>query len=185
MKMKKCLLVFIFLLSAFALKAQNVFTDSKMNISFFSETPMANIDAHSSKASGALNIKTWQVYATVKVKTFEFTHELMQEHFNENYMESDKYPDADFNGVITDSVDLAKNGVFKVTAKGKLTMHGVSVDRTIPLTITVNGNQITVHSEFMVHIADHKIKIPTLVTEKVAEDIKVTIDGTLSPYKGN
>jgi polyisoprenoid-binding protein YceI len=185
MSMKKCLFIFIFLLSGFALKAQDVFTDSKLKVSFFSETSAANIDAHSSYGSGALNVKSKKIYATIKVKSFEFTHELMQEHFNENYIESDKYPDADFNGTITDDVDLTKSGTYKVTASGKLTMHGVAVDRTILLTIAVNGNQITVHSEFMVHIPDHKITIPTLVTQQIAEDVKVTVDGILNPYTGN
>jgi hypothetical protein len=183
--MKKYLFIFIFLLPGFVLRAQDVFSDSKMKIAFFSETPVENIDAHSSEGSGALNIKSKQVYATVRIKSFEFKRELMQEHFNENYLESDKYPDGSFNGTITDEVDFTKPGAYKVTASGKLTMHGVAVNRTIPLTITVNDNQITVHSEFMVHIADHKITIPTLVIQHIAEDVKVTIDGTLNPYTGN
>ncbi len=183
--MKRCLFIFIFLLSGFELKAQDVFTDPQMRISFFSETPIENIDAHSSEGSGALNIKSKQVYATVRIKSFEFKRELMQEHFNENYLESDKYPDADFNGTITDEVDFTKNGTYKVNAKGKLTIHSVTVDRTIPITITVNGSQITIHSEFMVHIADHNITVPSLVIQHIAEDVKVTIDATLNPYTGN
>ena len=183
--MKKYLLVIVLLVQVLNLRAQDIFTDPKMKISFFSETPAANIDARSSNGSGALNIKSKQIFATVKAKSFAFTRELMQEHFNENYIESDKFPDASFNGTITDNIDFSKDGTFSVSATGKLTMHGVPVERTIPLTITVTGKQIKVHSEFMVHIADHKITIPTLVTKEIAEDVKVTVDGTLNPYTAN
>jgi len=185
--MKKYLFVIISLIFSYAIKAQDVFTDPNMKVSFFSKTPMADIDANSKTCSGALNIHSKQLFATVKIKSFEFKRELMQEHFNENYMESDTYPDASFNGTITgdSSLNFTKDGTYSVTAKGKLTMHGVQVDRIIPLTVIVTGKQIIVHSEFMVHIADHKITIPTLVTEQIAQDVKVTVDGTLKPYTGN
>lgn len=183
--MKKHLLIIICLFWVFIAKSQDVYTDPKMKISFFSETPIEDIDAHSAQGSGALNIKTKEIFATVRIKSFQFKKELMQEHFNEDYMESDKYPDGSFKGTIADNVDLTKEGTYTVKATGKLTLHGVSVDRTIPLTITVHGKQITVHSEFMVHIADHKITVPSIVTAHIAEDVKVTIDGTLNPYSSN
>lgn len=184
--MKNHLVVLIFFMSILSasVKAQDIFTDTKMKVSFFSETPIEDIDARSSECSAALNIKSKEVYATIRIKSFGFKRELMQEHFNTDYLESDKYPDGSFKGSVIDNIDFTKAGTYKANVSGKLTIHGVGVDRTIPVTITVNGNQITLHSEFMVHIADHKITIPTLVVQHVAEDVKVTVDGTLNPYSG-
>src|SRR5579871_1692737 len=102
--MKKLVLILLVLVSVtgYTLKAQDVYSDNKMSVAFFSSTPVEDIDAHSALGSAAMNVKTKQVFVTVAMKSFQFKKELMQEHFNENYVESDKYPDATFNGTIKD-----------------------------------------------------------------------------------
>jgi polyisoprenoid-binding protein YceI len=117
----------------------------------------------------------------VPVKSFKFEKQLMKEHFNENYMESDKYPRADYKGVIADlsKVNFAKDGTYNVTSNGKLTIHGVTKDVTAPGTITVKGSSVTVNSKFSVKPADYKISIPKLVEGKIANSIEVTVNSIL------
>ncbi len=106
----------------------------------------------------------------------------MQEHFNENYMETPKYPNASFRGKINEKIDYKKDGVYKVTCTGKLNMHGVDQLRTIDGTITVKGNEVVLDSQFFVKTVDHKIDVPKVVFEKIAENIKVTVNAKYAPY---
>jgi len=107
----------------------------------------------------------------------------MEEHFNENYMESEKFPNAEFKGKINEKVDYKKDGEYKVTVTGKLTIHGVVKERTIEGKITIKGDEITISTTFMVHIADHNIEIPSVVVKNIAEDVKVTVSSVLEPFK--
>lgn len=104
----------------------------------------------------------------------------MQEHFNENYMESDKYPAAKFKGKINTPIDLSKDGEFRVTATGDLEVHGVTRRRSISGTVKVSDGNIEIYSEFDVRCQDHNIKIPALVFKNIAETIRVTLKGTFS-----
>ncbi len=156
--------------------------DKGVNVSFFSETPVENINAKSNIGSSLLNTSTDSVAFRVPVSSFQFEKALMQEHFNENYMETPKYPNASFRGKINEKVDYKKDGVYKVTCTGKLNMHGVDQLRTINGTITVKGNDVILDSEFLVKTADHKIEVPKVVFEKIAESIKVTVNAKYAPY---
>src|SRR6187397_701119 len=103
----------LFLFSAvlyFPLQAQDVFIDSKGTCSFFASTALEDIDATSTQTVGALNTKTKSVYFKVKMETFIFRRSLMQEHFNENYMESEKFPYGTFKGTINENIDYSKDG---------------------------------------------------------------------------
>jgi len=106
----------------------------------------------------------------------------MQEHFNENYMESDKYPKAEFKGKIADiaKVNFAKDGTYDVTVKGNMTIHGVTKEVNVPGTVTVKGTQVTTNAEFDVVPADYKINIPKLVEGKIAKEIEVTVNSILT-----
>lgn len=176
-------LVIGLLLTTVLADAQDVFVSSSSTISFFSETPVENIDATSKQAVGAINIKKRSVFFKVKMSTFEFKKALMQEHFNENYIESAKYPYATFNGTINEPVDLSKDGSYEVTATGKLSLHGVDQDRTVPATIVVKDGKLDVTSAFEVKVADHQIKIPTVVVQHIAEEVKVKVHAEMSPAK--
>jgi polyisoprenoid-binding protein YceI len=105
----------------------------------------------------------------------------MQEHFNEKYMESEKFPLSQFRGTIQEKIDLKVAGTYQVTVKGKLTIHGVEQERTITGTITVKDGKITVQSKFKIKVADHKIEIPSLVATKIAEELDVEVNAVLLP----
>lgn len=178
--MKTILLVIGVMFATIGLQAQ-VWVCKAASIRFFSETPVENIDATSKTAVALINTTSGQISFKVNIKSFVFPDKLMQEHFNENYMESDKIPGADFSGVIENKPDLSKDGTYNVNVKGKLTVHGVTKERTIPATITVKGGVITATSKFKVKCVDHNIEIPKIVMAKIAEEIEVTVTGTFTP----
>lgn len=152
-------------------------------ISFFSSTPVEDIQAQSGKVLGVVNLQTREVAFNVVNTTFEFPNKLMQEHFNEKYMESEKYPNSTFKGKINEVIDLTKDGEYKVTVTGKLNIHGVEQERTIPGTIVVKDGLVSIVSDFKVKVADHRIEIPKLVVAKIAEEIAVKLDVKLVPKR--
>ena len=114
-----------------------------------------------------------------KIRNFEFEQEKMKEHFNENYMESDKYPMSTFTGKINEEIDYNKDTTYNVTASGKLKIHGVTKERTVDGTVTIEDGKIKLYSDFMVTLEDHKVKIPSLMFQKIAEEVKVTLKADL------
>ena len=114
------------------------------------------------------------------VKTFEgFNSPLQREHFNENYMESKKYPKASFTGKIIEAIDFQKDGTYSIRAKGQLNIHGVEQERIIKSQLEVSGNKIKIQSTFSVPLSDHNITIPKIVYQKIAEEITITVDAEL------
>ena|SRR6267378_4518177 len=160
-----------------------IFFSKTSSFSIFSESPVENIDAVNTAAKVVLNTATGDVQVRVPIRSFKFKKPLMEEHFNENYMESEKFPNAEFKGKINEKVDYKKDGEYKVTVTGKLTIHGVVKERTIEGKITIKGDEITISTTFMVHIADHNIEIPSVVVKNIAEDVKVTVSSVLEPFK--
>ncbi len=183
---KQTVLAMLLTLLCLLLIASEVFSQRYMTrtakVTFFSSTPLENIEAVNNEAASAIDAKSGDVAFQVPVKSFRFEKALMQEHFNENYMESDKFPKAEFKGrlVRPETVRFDKDGTYNVTASGKLTMHGVTRDVTIPGTITVKGSGITASSKFSVRCADYGIKIPAVVAGKIAEQIEVTVNSIMS-----
>lgn len=155
--------------------AQKTYKSNNATITFFSHTPIEDIEAKSEKASSVINSANNQIAFLVMNTSFKFSNGLMEEHFNEKYMESSKYPKSTFSGKINENIDWGQDGENKVTVTGKLTIHGVTQDRTIPATISIKGGKVTAKSEFMAKTADHKIEIPKLVWEKIAEEIKINV----------
>lgn len=169
-----------FFLSPFLLKAQNyIAADVKVNL--FSSTPVEDIKAQSNKSNAVIISKTGEVAFQIPIKSFEFGKKLMQEHFNENYMESDKYPTASFKGNIEPNITWANDGENAVNVKGILTIHGISKARTIPAKITMKNGVASIYASFNVACTDHNIEIPTLVFAKIAKVINVKISGNLNP----
>jgi YceI-like domain len=150
--------------------------------SFFSDTPLENISAVNKNVGVIINTATNEVGISMKMSGFEFPNKLMQEHFNENYMESEKYPVGTFKGKIMESIDYTKNGTYDVTAKGQFTIHGVSVPREMKGKLTVENQKISLISNFDVKLIDHKIDIPKIVFAKIAEVISVKTKYSLMPY---
>lgn len=168
--------------SALAVHAQ-LYSTSGASISFFSKTPVENIEAKSTQVLSVLNVNTRELVFRVTNTTFKFPNKLMEEHFNEKYIESEKYPNSTFKGKINEEIDLTKDGEYKVTVTGKLNIHGVEQDRIIPGTIVVKDGSISLISTFKVKEADHKIEIPKLVVAKIAEELDVNVDAKLLPKK--
>jgi len=180
--MRKTILTSLFIGLNLSLFAQ-IYISKSCEINFFAGTSLEDIDATNKAAKPILNTATGDIQVKIPITLFVFKRPLMQEHFNENYLESDKFPDAVFKGKIKDVVDYTKDGITKVKVSGKMNMHGVEKEIVIDGTITIKGQEISLHSEFNIHIADYNISVPTVVTAKIAEDVKTKIDAVLEPYK--
>jgi hypothetical protein len=155
----------------------------KSTVSFYSKTPLEDIDAKNTSVVSVMNTTSKELQIQVVAKGFVFKSALMQEHFNENYMESEKYPVSTFKGKINEEVDFIKEGITKVTATGKLTLHGVTKEITITGTVTIKGTALTIDAKFPVKLEDYDIKVPSLYVKNIAEVIDVTMSTTLLPFK--
>src|SRR4051812_24269056 len=168
--MKKTYLVLLTLLTVQAAFAQ-IFVGSDCTVSFFSATSMENIDAVNKTVKPVFNSMNGDVLFRIQNTAFKFKSQLMEDHFNENYMESEKFPTSSFKGRINEKVDYTVNGETKVTATGTMNIHGVDKECTIEGTITVKDGQLIFHSKFPVKLADYKIQVPSLVGVNIAESI--------------
>lgn len=169
---------FIFLILLFsggAAGAQQLMTRNGY-IGFFSKTPLEDIRAESNQAVAALDLAKQSLAFAVLMKGFLFPKELMQEHFNENYIESDKYPKATFSGTYNGPLDLTKSGTYNVMVKGQLTLHGVSKNIEVPATFQVQNGMVSGKSNFALKPQDFNIDIPALVREKIAQQISVAVN---------
>ena len=167
-----------------SVEGQMFFTKSG-RISFFSKTPMENIDAYNKSANCVLDTQTGVIELSALLRGFQFEKALMQEHFNENYVESDKYPKAIFKGKIINiqNVNLQKDGKHTVTLEGQLTMHGKTKSMSTPATLTIKEGNIIGNSQFSVKPEDFDIKIPSLVKDNIAKNIDINVEVTLTPLK--
>lgn len=175
--------------AALLIATSSVFAQKYMTrtgkVTFFSSTPVENIEAINNDAACVIDGGKGDVMFQVPIKSFKFEKQLMQEHFNENYMESNKFPKAEFRGKITNlsSVTLSKDGTYQAKVSGKMTMHGVTKDVVANGTIEVKAGVATVLSKFTIKAADYGIKIPSVVAPKIAENIEVTVNCLLNPVK--
>jgi hypothetical protein len=176
------LLSIVFILLATAGYSQKFITKNG-HIKFYSETPVETIEAHNRQVNCALDIATGDFVFKVLIKSFEFEKALMQEHFNENYMESDKMPDATFTGKITNlsAIDFTKDGKYEAIVEGDLKIHGVTQKVKQKGTFEVTAGKIAGRSVFMILPEDYKIKIPNTVINNIAKEIQVTVDVNLEP----
>jgi len=165
----------------YSLGAQ-VFVTKNGYIRFFSTTPVENIEAKNNQVNCALDTKNNKLIFKVLIKSFVFEKALMQEHFNENYMESDKIPSASFNGKIANisELNLSKNGIYKVNVEGELNIHGVAKNVKETGTAEVKDGKIRLKAKFTVKPKDYQIKIPAAVETKIAESIEVNVNCNLS-----
>ncbi len=181
--MKSWTLFFCLSLSAFTIRAQQLYTSVSSEIKFFSSTPLEDIEAVNTKSQSLMNVETKEVAVKIPVKSFVFPNGLMQEHFNENYLESEKFPYATFKGKINEPLDFAKPGVYDVSATGKLNIHGIERDQTLKGKLTVQPGKMNLDAAFEVLLADHKIQVPKVVFMKIAEKIAVAVKFSYQPYE--
>lgn len=182
--MKKVIILFLAVALGGSLSAQKYMTKNG-NVRFFSTTPVEDIEAVTNTVNAALDAATGEVFFKILIKSFKFEKALMQEHFNENYMESTKFPNADFNGKIVNikDVNFKKDGEYAVTVEGTMTIHGVSKKITEKGTVVVKGGNVQLKAKFNVKPADYEITIPAAVRGKISENIEVTVDALLNPAK--
>ena len=170
------LFCFLILLSSNVSAPPMLYSVNAGTITFRSDAPLELIKASSNQLKGIFNAEKKQFAFTLNVNTFKgFNSPLQQEHFNENYLESNKFPRASFDGKIIEDVDLKKNGFYNVRAKGNLTVHGVVQERIIKCELSVKNNIVSIKSNFTVLLADHNITIPKVVHEKLASEIKIEV----------
>lgn len=182
--MKKAVSIFLLLFGLQSLNAQIYKAkDGGTQISFFSEAPLENIEALNKGAVIVLNTVSNDVQVRVTIQNFKFKNSLMEEHFNENYMESEKFPTAVFKGKINETIDYGKEGESKVSVSGKMEMHGVTKDIVIEGTLAKKGDEITIASKFKVKVADYNIKVPSMYIKNIAEEVEITINSILEPFQ--
>ena len=178
--MKHIVIILLAWMSIFNQAGQTLYACKNAKISLFSTAPIEDIAATTTAGTSVYNAATGDLVFSVNISAFQFPKSLMQEHFNSDYMESDKFPKATFKGKIQEHIDVTKNGTFPVTVVGELDVHGVKQNRTIPGNITINNGTITMTSEFMVKCADHHIEIPKIVFHNIAESIKMNVTAVYS-----
>ncbi len=180
MKIKLKFLILVLFFVSTTTFAQKFITKNGY-VRFFSATSMENIDGKNKQVSCALDATTGDFVFKLLEKSFEFERALMQEHFNENYVESDKFPEATFKGKVLNikDVNFSKPGVYKVTVEGDLTLHGVSQKIKTEGTIETKGEKINAKSKFVIKLKDYKISIPKAVADKISENMEITVDVNL------
>ena len=190
MRFTAFLITLIFSLASFKAKENStgVWYTKTCKISFFSSTPIVDIKAVNNQSVLAFNQTTGVISAKSSIKSFVFPKKIMQEHFNENYMESDKFPYANFKGTIKniESIDFSTDSagnfsnpkLYNVAVEGDLTIHGETNKITTSATLKLNGKKVDVKSVFTVLLDDYKIEKPSVVALKIADKIEITIEGS-------
>jgi polyisoprenoid-binding protein YceI len=151
----------------------------KSKVTFFSDAVLEDITATTSKANGIIDLGKQEFAFSVPIKEFEFEKSLMKEHFNEKYMESEKFPKGTFLGKI-EGFDPASPKQ-DVKANGKLTIHGVTKEVSLPATMEKSDKGYNVTAKFIVKLEDYSIAIPQLLFQNIAEQVEVTADFNFLP----
>ena len=184
--MKKALLLIFFISSGVVLtQAQDKFFTKSGKIDFQSKTALEDIQGKNKSATCVIDTKSGAIAFSVLMKGFEFEKALMQEHFNENYVESNKFPKSEFKGTISNNADIkyAKDGIYAATVKGQLTLHGVTKDVETTGKIIIKQGKPQATAEFNILLADYNISIPAVVEDKVSKSVKINVDCALEPLK--
>jgi hypothetical protein len=182
---KQILIVFLTIAAVGGMQAQDKWFTKTGSISFFSKAPLEDIEAHNKKVTCILDQSNGQLEFSVLMKAFQFEKALMQEHFNENYIESDKHPKATFSGQISnaDKVNFAKDGVYPVKVSGDLNIKGVTKPVTADGTISIKGGKVFAKSEFNILLSDYNVSIPAVNKDNISNSIKISVDLALEPLK--
>jgi len=187
MKNYKIIFSFLLVVGYCNLHAQDRFYTKSGQISFFSKAPLESIEAGNKNVTCVLDTKTGQLQFVVLMKGFEFKKALMQEHFNESYVESSKFPKSEFKGQVLNNSDInyKQDGTYKANVKGKLSIHGETKEIESTATITIKDGKISAASGFNILLSDYKIEIPALVKDKVSNSVSITVNCTLELLKSS
>jgi len=170
----------------FQISSETLYKTRTGKVAFTSNAPLENIKAESNNLRGVVDTAGATFAFTMDIISFKgFNSELQRTHFNENYLETNKYKSASFAGKIIEKVDYSDPGIYQVRSKGYLTIHGIRRERIIPVQITVREKEITITSEFVIVLSDHGIKIPRIVYEKIAPEVTINVNAILYPEHTN
>ena len=180
---KKLVIALAFLITAFAGFSQGKYFTKTGKIDFSSKAPLEDIEAKNKTVTAVIDSKSGAVQFAVQMKGFEFEKQLMQQHFNENYIESDKYPKGEFRGTITNNsgINYSKEVTYPDSVIGKLTIHGVTRNVETSGNVKVTGGKLEVTSSFNIRLSDYKISIPAVVKDKVSNSIRITVNCRMDP----
>ncbi|MCE2741684.1 MAG: YceI family protein [Sphingobacteriales bacterium] len=181
--MNRKLVLFLAVIFSSYVGFAQLYSTSTAKVSFFSKTPIEDINAETNTGLMVVNTQTQAIAFSITNTSFEFPNKLMQEHFNEKYMESEKFPKSTFAGKLSEPIDWTKDAEHTVNVVGKLNVHGVEKERTIQGVIKIVNGVPHITSTFKVKNVDHNIQIPTIVVSKIAEEIEVKVAATLAPKK--
>ncbi len=173
--MKKTIVFFLLMASVSAKTHAQQYMTRTGFIGFYSKTSLEDIKAENNQVYAVIDAGKKNLAFSALLKGFIFRKELMQEHFNENYVESDKYPKASFVGTYTGDVDLNKDGVYHITVKGNLTLHNVTRPIEEPALIEISKGKLSGRSDFKLKPEDFNISIPSLVRDKIESQITVHV----------
>ena len=180
MNIRLCIILLLFPFKIFA----QLYQTSEGSVKFISDAPLELIKAQSSKLTGLLKISERSFAFAMPMNSFEgFNSDLQKTHFNENYVESAKFPLATFEGKIIEDVDLTVPGEYDIRGKGKFVIHGVEQIRIIKCHLSIQKGKISITSKFSVLLADHNIKIPSVVSKKITEEIVIDMAAVMLPKK--
>ncbi|MEZ5008160.1 MAG: YceI family protein [Chitinophagales bacterium] len=182
--MKTIILVLGILTTSIAF-SQDLYLTKTGEITFFSKTPMEDIEAENNSVTCILKTSEGQVAFKVLMKSFLFEKAAMQQHFNDDYVESDKYPKATYDAQIIDhdKIDFTKDGTYTVKTKGEFSLHGVTNTLEEEGTITIKGKKITINSSFDVELEDYNIAVPNMYLKKISNTINIKVHAELEPYQ--
>jgi polyisoprenoid-binding protein YceI len=172
--LKQGLFIVFFCSLMYTMNAQT-YLAKNVSVRIFSAATIENIEANTTIASCAFNAKSNKIIMKVPIKAFKFEKALMQEHFNENYLESEKYPTAQFEGVMLDMPNMYNSGDYTIRLKGRLTLHGVTIEREVSAKLNVKDGDVKGTAVFKIKCKDYKIPIPKVVAKNIAEEIEISV----------
>ena len=151
-------------------------------VSFFSQAPLEDIYAVSHQVNSFINMSTGEIVFIIPMRSFDFAKDLMEEHFNEKYIESDKYPNATYKGKIEGDIDYAVAGTYPLASSGEMSIHGKEKAISENGTIRVTQDTVFLNTKFRLAIADYDIAIPKLLIKNIADTVEVTMNASYLPY---
>jgi len=166
------MVVFYLIFSLFAIQEENRYIIESSSIEFYSYAPLEDIEAVNTESVGAIDLSTGEFIIKIPVSSFEFPNKLMQKHFNDSYLETDRYPECIFRGKLEGD-----------NAIGEITLHGITKKISVPVIMSKSVEKVTVDTEFKIALKDHKIKVPRLLFQNIAEEIEVKVRSSFKKYQ--
>jgi hypothetical protein len=180
--MKKTIVLFLLIAGITSSTQAQLYTTRNAYVNFYSKAALEDITADNNQVYSIIDASKKNLAFSLLMKGFIFKKQLMQDHFNENYVESDKYPKAVFNGTYTGDVAFDKDGMYKIIVKGNLTVHGVTKPIELPATLEVKAGKLSGTAEFKIKPEDYNISVPSVVRDNIAKELTVTVKANYNTH---